>query len=418
MRTKGTGVAQASVGQRGNRHVLLCLAATCCGLLLGAPTRGADIGDAAFERRLGVKLEHLSFQETPLPEVVQVLTAKSCEADSRKTGIRFKLVGYDDGATPPTVTLQFTHISLGEAVEYVCKAAQACYRYDRDEGLILIGPSLRDVGLETRSYAPKAGSLGDIAKMPEDALWRLLDQFGVARPEGSQARYDLRRGLLVITTSTETHHKIERVFEGMGMLAASQRTAPASKPAPAATRLRPPPVPAVLRPLRSIRLPSIEFADVTLQEAVAQLSDASSRHDESRKGVSFVLHESALARAGADVRIRGHARNVLLIHALQEVCRQAGVFYQASDSAVILVGEEPLETRAFTLPVRGPVGDALRRDARAALAAAGIVLQEGETVRVQLALGQFWVHGRVSVLDQLAEALAAGLPERQPPAAP
>jgi len=133
--------------------------------------------------------------------------------------------------------------------------------------------------------------------------------------------------------------------------------------------------------LRSIVIPSINFEDTTVEEAIDFLRQRSRELDNreldpDRKGVNFVIRrprtaDAAGSDAGADLdgfgglpvgggnlgalRIRElRLRNVPLAVALQYICDQAGLRYRVDDFAVTLVPatdtDENVTTRSFVVP--------------------------------------------------------------------
>ena len=123
--------------------------------------------------------------------------------------------------------------------------------------------------------------------------------------------------------------------------------------------------PYILEKLRNIVIPSIDFQDTSVEEAVDYLLDQArqldtSEPDPTKKGVNFVIRSprsggSVLAADPGALRIRElNLRNVPLAQALKYICDQTKLRYKVDDFAVTLVPatetDEDLFNRVFVVP--------------------------------------------------------------------
>jgi hypothetical protein len=165
--------------------------------------------------------------------------------------------------------------------------------------------------------------------------------------------------------------------------------------------------------LKNIIIPSIDFEDTTLEEAVDYLRKLavefdSKELDPARKGVNLVIRRptasttpasetpageatpNVIAEPGA-VRITGlHLRNVPLALVLKYICDATGFRYKVDDFAVTLVHQSLLDSELLTRGFRVPPGFLSSLDSGSGenrpsaierLKAAGIQFGEGSSVR-------------------------------------
>lgn len=237
--------------------------------------------DNRIKRKLReIIIDHIEFEEVPIPVVVRYLKQRSKDIDPEKVGVNMFLrlsssaassgggsadseedFGDDDewGDEPdegaggesdeldesggddewdsfddevmddgggvdtasvgvPTITMVVDDIPLGQAIEYICKAANLKYRVEKYAVVIADRDVLLD-DVETRIYPIEQEALTDIgADEGDGAVQNYFSRRGVGFPGGSKVVYDPRISRLIATNTPDELAKIEDILREISII--------------------------------------------------------------------------------------------------------------------------------------------------------------------------------------------------------
>ena len=162
----------------------------------------------------------------------------------------------------------------------------------------------------------------------------------------------------------------------------------------------------IIEKLRKIELPSIEFSEVTLTEAITSLRKLSREldvetEDPEKRGINFVIKKES------DSKISLNLRKVPMIVALKAVTDLAGMRYRVEPFAIVITplveDSKVMHTRVWMAPptfmsnsAAGPKGTA-----KDALTAAGVTFPDGASAFFDASRSQLIVRNTASNLDMV-----------------
>lgn len=173
-------------------------------LVLAIRTRLVE-GEAGLRERLrNTVIPSIEFRETPLPDALAFLRAKSIELDPEKKGVNLVLQGAE-GELAPALTLSLREVPLGEALNYVAAVSGLEVTFG-DHAVILKKAETSPIPnrtAESQSANPKTAALADKIILPnlelrESPLTDVLTYFQVRSRELDPAK----RGLNLILKAT------------------------------------------------------------------------------------------------------------------------------------------------------------------------------------------------------------------------
>lgn len=87
---------------------------------------------------------------------------------------------------------------------------------------------------------------------------------------------------------------------------------------------------------KPIMLPSVEFHDVTLTDAIAKLQKEVSEHTNGRDNVNYVIHTDRLTSGETRRRISFRADEVTVAEVVYAICRASGAGYRIEPHAIVI----------------------------------------------------------------------------------
>lgn len=417
----------------------------------GNPEEAAATSGVAYlaEKLNTIFFPIIDFEDTSIEEAVDYLTLRATELDtaeldpSRK-GVNFVIRLPAAVATPasgqvpgeafpstaagsgsPRIeSLRLRNVPLAVALRYICEASRL--RYKVDEYAVTLVPQDAPEGLFTRTFRVSS----DFGS-PLVPIQVLLKSSGIHFAEGSSAILNASGVMIVTNTATELD-KIEQLILGGGSKALEKRHE-GNLETTAATAG----VASLSEKLRSIIIPTLQFEDTTLEEAVDYLRVRTkeldmAEPDPSRKGVNFVMRRSAAKPAPTSDEVSQNAntqpavprikelrlRNVPVDVALKYICEATRFRYRVDDFAVTLVSmdaTEDLFSRTFHVPPDfsskldpGAASGAVtaHRPMMELLKSAGIHFAEGTSV-THTPSGTLMVTNTPTELDKIEQLIAA-----------
>lgn len=305
-------------------------------------------------------LPALDFEDVPLEEVIGILRTKSVELDDAEPDPARK--GLNIVVRPPAAkqapaasarvkSLHLRNVPFAMVLKYICDVTGMRFKVD-DSAVTLVSASEANSELYTRSFRvpPEFPSL-IASNSPSGAdrpIQDLLEDNGILFGEGSSASLS-GAGVLLVTNTPPQLDKLEQLI---------QLSIPDPTPAKPVAQTPPDPSRRTLDKLNNIIIPSVDFDDVSLDEAVEFIRNRSieldaAEPDPMRKGMDFVIRPRADGTEPA--RIKGmRLRNVPVAQALKYICDATASRLKVEGSAVTVVSQadaEELLTRRFKVPV-------------------------------------------------------------------
>ena len=169
-------------------------------------------------------------QPASLDTVIAELKDLSQTHDPDREGINIVHVKPDAGSAAGArlVTLEFDNIPLGEAIRYVCLAAEASYKVE-EHAVIIASRGVRMNNMQTRAYPIAVGCLDQIATRSSGGgigdgtddggdrrrttAREYFENKGVKFPANAKIDYDGRSGKLCATNTGENLRRSERILK-------------------------------------------------------------------------------------------------------------------------------------------------------------------------------------------------------------
>ncbi len=196
-----------------------------------------DDVDSAINRKLKeIIIDHIEFEDVTIPTVVKYLKQRSKDRDPEKVGVNIFLrlsngvpgegavaegeapaEGGAAAASNATVTMVVDDIPLGEAIRYICRAANLKSRVEKYAVVI----ASQDVPLdevETRIYPLEKEALDIIGGGEKEAVKTYFEKRGIGFPVGAKIVYDDRISRLIVTNTPDNLIKIEDIIREMNVV--------------------------------------------------------------------------------------------------------------------------------------------------------------------------------------------------------
>ena len=372
--------------------MLAALGISLGGVVLVPQTVGADAladktsgkGAAAIEEKLKtIHIPSVEFQDTPLRVALAFLQQQSIELDanepdSKKKGVHFVLQAGDSvDVENVTITLKLSNVPLATALKYTVTLAQLKYEVGPQAAFIVpqavfivplskprsdLFTKVYDVTSTFLSAAPRVG--GDYTRTASGGPLNrrtardILKEAGVTFSPGTSAIYVPETSQLVARTTQDKLKLIEAYIK-------TYET----------------PKELIVGKLGTIIIPSVEFQDTPIREALATLQAKSAEYDPAKKGIKLIFHPNP-DRVDSDRMITLKLLNVPLTMAIKYTAALVQMNYQVEADGVHLV---PFSTELFTKVYAVPrtlfsaaTGDpSQKRTARDILNEAGVTFNPG-----------------------------------------
>lgn len=293
------------------------------------PTATDSEAIAAVEEKLKtLTLPQVEFKNTPLKDVLAFLQRRSAELDP--VGEGFDIVSTAEDADAIRISLRLTDAPLAEVLRYVTSLASMKYRVVPGAVVVLplTAPPLTE--LYTNVYQVTPDFLKSGGKEATTVL-EILKNAGITFPEGASAIFNPETSQLIIRNTADQMELVEAY-----MLSLKDQAPPLS-----------PEVEAYLRKIESIILPSVEFVETPLMDAVELLHARSveldaAEPDPAKKGINIVVSPGSIR----DVLVNLKLTNVPLSEALRYTAELAGGGLRVDESAVV-IGYEKSTPRSY-----------------------------------------------------------------------
>ena len=203
-----------------------------------------DDTESAINRKLkDIIIDHIEFEDVTIPTVVKYLKQRSKDRDPEKVGINIflRLSSGDataapagdaakpaDGAAPAaapaasgssaTVTMVVDDIPLGEAIRYICRAANLKSRIER-YAVVIASQDIPLDEVETRIYPLEKEALDIIGGGSDQAaVQQYFEKRGIGFPVGAKIVYDERISRLIVTNTPDNLGKMEDIIREMNVV--------------------------------------------------------------------------------------------------------------------------------------------------------------------------------------------------------
>lgn len=322
-----------------------------------------------------IRIPSIEFSETPLRDALQFIQSKSVDLDPQLNGINIILDAplaaasesqqEDDsgfgfgggngaaeaggvGSTP--ITLKLSNVSLGEVLRYTTSLAQMKYKVEAN-AIVVVPLSRPDQELVMNAYTVPPGFLSSFsvggggpidpfaAPDPDErpilkkmTAREVLENAGISFPPGATAIYNPATSQLIIKNTPDQMELVEAYqesirsgvdFEALPLTPIVRRAVDYSISARHATEDK----------LRNLRLPSVEFADTPLSDAIAFLETKSAQLDPEGTGVPIIIEAAGVENVPVTLRLT----NVPLAEALRYTTQLASVSYRVNSDEVSII---------------------------------------------------------------------------------
>lgn len=293
-----------------------------------APSENTEaVGDTGnIERKLKeIIIPSIEFSDTPLRDALAFLQQLSVELDVKETDPArkgFNIVSNAEGTGDIRITLRLSNVPIVEALRYTTSLAQLKYKVEPNAVVILpIFVTNQDLFTNTYQVPPTFLKIG--SSMATTAK-EILEEAGILFPPGGSAIYNPKSSHLIVRNTTDQMEVVEIFLESI----ASQE--PVS-----------PQIDANLKKIESITLPSVEFVDTPIMDAVAFLRARSVEldtleSDPAKKGINIVVGKGKIRDAKLSMRLV----NVPLSEALRYTAELAGGGLKVDAHAVVISPEK------------------------------------------------------------------------------
>jgi type II secretory pathway component GspD/PulD (secretin)/prefoldin subunit 5 len=118
----------------------------------------------------------------------------------------------------PTVTMVVDDIPLGDAIRYICRAANLRYRIEK-YAIIIASPDVALDDVETRIYPLESEALDSIGGGDDtEAVKNHFARRGISFPAGAKIVYDGRISRLIATNTPDNLNKIEEIIRELNVV--------------------------------------------------------------------------------------------------------------------------------------------------------------------------------------------------------
>lgn len=204
------------------------------GLFMCAGIPQAEAADSIREK-LKMNIPKVYFEAATIRTVVTYLKDKSRDYDPDGEGVDIILLESRKSKrnAQRTVTMDFDNIPLGEAIRYLCIAANLRYTTE-PHAVIIAGKGVRFDNLVTRVYALESGFFsgpanrklgrgvgdrdGDGGRINEVSPREYFENKGVEFPERAKIDFNGASGKLFVKNTLENLRRLERILDELEAL--------------------------------------------------------------------------------------------------------------------------------------------------------------------------------------------------------
>ncbi|MGY8641331.1 MAG: M56 family metallopeptidase [Verrucomicrobiales bacterium] len=266
----------------------------------------------------------VKFSDTLLKDALAFLQQRSVELDVNepdpaKKG--FNIISNVGSIEDARITLHLTNVPIGEALRYTASLAQLKYKVEPN-AVVVIPLSTKTSELYTNSYQvpPTFHKSGN--SNSETAI-EILEEAGITFPPGGSAIYNAKNSQLIVRNTSDQMELVEAFLDSLTPQIPETAVSPE--------------IEAYLKKIESITLPSVEFVDTPIMDAVAFLQSRSVEldtleTDPAKKGINIVVAAGKIR----DTRLNLRLVNVPLSEALRYTAELAGGGFKVDESAVVI----------------------------------------------------------------------------------
>ncbi len=287
----------------------LALLAICATAQLSGADEAATHGSKLRDKATAIILTKVKFKDATLAQAIEYLQIKSTELDPQHAGLNL-VIEKPDHEKGALISLDLTNVPVSEALRYVASLSNRVVRYEALATVVAPKPAAGE--MVTRAYKLPVGAAAKVANAKE---W--LGSKGVAFDGAASAA-------LVVKNTQEQQQAVEAI---VSTLVAGDAGGPPAAAAPTA-----PQSPLVAK-ASAIIIPTVQFRDATIAEALDFLRAKARALDPDKKGVSIMIRDSDLPK---DAHISLDLKNVPLTEALRYTAELGGLEVVAEAYAFIL----------------------------------------------------------------------------------
>ncbi|MBN8421864.1 MAG: M56 family metallopeptidase [Verrucomicrobia bacterium] len=280
------------------------------------PEQSSAHGSPLVAKAAAIILPTVQFREATLPEALEFLKTKSVDLDPEHKGLNLVLPE-PDRDKGVLITLDLTDVPFSEALKYVASLSKRVVRYEA--AAILIAPMSSKGEMVTRSYKLPAGAGAKIG----DAREWLVAQ-GVVLEHGASAAVVGDGAQLVVRNTQVQQELVDAIVS---------RIADGDVVAPSAAELPARPLSFLEKKATAIILPTVQFREATVVEAVEFLRVKAKDLDPDKNGVNILVRADETPQ---NALITLDLKDVPLIEALRYTAELAGMTLVAEPYAFTL----------------------------------------------------------------------------------
>ena len=344
---------------------------------------GRSPGAYLTEKMNKIIFPTVQFQDATLEEAIEYLRVKSRDLDTFTDASDSKgfsiILRTGNALSNARITLDLKDVPMSEALRYVTELAGMKYKVEPHALVIMPLTEYASEQLTHTFHVPPnfltaGGGNYQTAK-------QALEASGVTFPEGASATFNPASSQLVVRNTQPNLDLVEALIQSLG-------NQPLPPPAPSPISydygVGRSPGAYLTEKMDKIILPSVQFKNATIEEAIEYLRVKSRDLDtftdaSGTKGTNFILKNGDTP---SNARISLDLKDVRLSEALRYVTELAQMKYKVEAHAVLIVplSENASEQYTRTYRVRPnflTAGDGSRITAKQALERAGITFPEG-----------------------------------------
>lgn len=367
----------------------------------------------AIENKLkSITLPSFDFQNTPLRDALAFLQKMSIELDAKepdpaKKGIKIILApgvspseeGSDEDVGNTPITLSARNIPLVEAIRYATSMVQMKYKVE-PHALVVVPLDYQETEMITNTYPVPStfldtATVGREGPSPQETAKQVLENVGITFGPGTGVVYNPEISQITVKQTPDQMELVEAFVRYLE----NPEPASAQNEAPADFSLEL----AIENKLKTIRLPSVEFVNTPLREAIQYLQQRSveldTEGDIAKRGINIILDLSASSPKEGSAEDIGNTpitlslNNVPLAEALRYTTSLAQTKYKVESHAVLIIPisrpDRNVMQGAYTVPpsflftagngddADGSSSPVKWRSAKEVLESAGITFGEG-----------------------------------------
>ncbi|MEO0448421.1 MAG: hypothetical protein AAF191_20345 [Verrucomicrobiota bacterium] len=299
-------------------------------------TKFIEVGDSytTTEELLGKTIiSSINFQGLPLTEAIDHLAKQLNPTGEGQRVITISILGAAEANHPmdTEIHLRLTNVSVAKALRYTTALAERTYTIT-EEGNITIAPkSAPDGDLVTNAFFLHGDFLSSGGKAYESAKNR-LEEHGIEFPTGASAIFVEKRNKLIIRNTKRQMDAVEAFLQKEDL----QRAALLKEIIARWEEPQNPSLTALEETLKTTILPSINFNDVPIFDALQRIQQQSVLHSSDKVGINIIIRAQDSIENIGSTPITLSLTNIPLTEALRYTTSLAGMTYEVETHAIVV----------------------------------------------------------------------------------